>query len=84
MAKLEGGRPVTVAYLGGSITEMSGWRNMTTDGIIWRRVQEDIVSSCGVSNKEAFLFRTPVDGLSFVNCDFANCTGVPHGRWILL
>lgn len=28
---LNAGKPVTVAYLGGSITEMSGWRNMTTD-----------------------------------------------------
>ena len=31
LAKLKTGKPVTVAYLGGSITEMSGWRNMTTD-----------------------------------------------------
>ncbi|MBR4259400.1 MAG: SGNH/GDSL hydrolase family protein, partial [Kiritimatiellae bacterium] len=31
IAKLKAGKPVTVAYLGGSITEMSGWRNMTTD-----------------------------------------------------
>ena len=30
MSKLESGQAVTVAYLGGSITEMSGWRNMTT------------------------------------------------------
>ncbi len=31
LAKLNAGKPVTVAYLGGSITEMDGWRNMTTD-----------------------------------------------------
>ena len=27
LAKIEAGRPITVAYLGGSITEMDGWRN---------------------------------------------------------
>ncbi len=27
--------------------------------------------------KEAFLFKTPVDGLEFIDCDFGNCTGVP-------
>ncbi len=31
LAKLKAGKPVTVAYFGGSITEMNGWRNMTTD-----------------------------------------------------
>ena len=31
LAKLKAGKPVTVAYLGGSITAMNGWRNMTTD-----------------------------------------------------
>jgi len=31
LSKLRAGEPVTVAYLGGSITEMNGWRNMTTD-----------------------------------------------------
>lgn len=31
LAKLNAGRPVTVAYLGGSITAMNGWRSMTTD-----------------------------------------------------
>ena len=106
------------------------------DGIVWRKVQDDPVTSCGVSNivfrnlrldqprplfsfhvdddqysrscypgtsvpaqtgirfenvkvgftepKEAFLFKTPVAGLEFVDCDFGNCTGVPTGAvgWI--
>ena len=34
LEKLNAGKPVTVAYLGGSITEMNGWRNMTT---VWLR-----------------------------------------------
>lgn len=31
MAKIRAGKEVTVAYLGGSITAMQGWRNKTTD-----------------------------------------------------
>ena len=31
MTKIRAGREVTVAYLGGSITAMNGWRNKTTD-----------------------------------------------------
>lgn len=31
MKKIQAGQEVTVAYLGGSITAMNGWRNMTTD-----------------------------------------------------
>lgn len=31
MAKIRAGQTVTVAYLGGSITAMNGWRNKTTD-----------------------------------------------------
>jgi len=31
LAKYNAGRSVTVAYLGGSITAMNGWRNLTTD-----------------------------------------------------
>ncbi|MDX9868811.1 MAG: SGNH/GDSL hydrolase family protein [Kiritimatiellia bacterium] len=31
MGKIRAGREVTVAYLGGSITSMQGWRNKTTD-----------------------------------------------------
>lgn len=31
MAKIRTGQTVTVAYLGGSITAMNGWRNKTTD-----------------------------------------------------
>lgn len=31
MEKVKAGKEVTVAYLGGSITAMNGWRNLTTD-----------------------------------------------------
>ena len=31
MAKIRAGQEITVAYLGGSITAMNGWRNKTTD-----------------------------------------------------
>lgn len=31
LEKIRAGKEITVAYLGGSITEMSGWRNLTTE-----------------------------------------------------
>ena len=42
LAKLKAGKTVTVAYLGGSITAMSGWRNMTSD---WLRSANTNASS---------------------------------------
>ena len=67
IAKLEAGKPVTVAYLGGSITEMSGWRNMTTD---WLRktypaaeVQE-VHAAIGGTGSGLGVFRLGHDALS--------------------
>ena len=34
MKKINAGQDITIAYLGGSITAMNGWRNLTTD---WSR-----------------------------------------------
>ena len=36
MAKIEAGRPVRIAYLGGSITEMDGWRRLSRE---WLQAQ---------------------------------------------
>ena len=36
MAKIESGRPVRIAYLGGSITEMDGWRRLSRE---WLQAQ---------------------------------------------
>lgn len=66
IAKLEAGKPVTVAYLGGSITEMSGWRNMTTD---WLRKTypaaevEEVHAAIGGTGSGLGVFRLGHDAL---------------------
>ena len=67
IAKLKAGKPVTVAYLGGSITEMSGWRNMTTD---WLRKTypaaevEEVHAAIGGTGSGLGVFRLGHDALS--------------------
>ena len=67
IAKLEAGRPVTVAYLGGSITEMSGWRNMTTDWLrgMWPEAKvTEVHAAIGGTGSELGVFRLGHDALS--------------------
>ena len=67
LAKMKAGKPVTVAYLGGSITEMSGWRNMTTD---WLRKTypaaevEEVHAAIGGTGSGLGVFRLGHDALS--------------------
>ena len=67
VAKLEGGRPVTVAYLGGSITEMSGWRNMTTDWMrkTWPKAKvTEVPAAIGGTGSGLGVFRLEHDALA--------------------
>jgi len=85
LAKLNGGKPVTVAYLGGSITEMSGWRNMTTD---WFRKANpktsvtEVHAAIGGTGSSLGVFRVGHDALDknpdLLFVEFAtNDSGVP-------
>ena len=66
LAKLKTGKPVTVAYLGGSITAMNGWRNKTTD---WLRsantnsTVREINASIGGTGSDLGVFRVGHDAL---------------------
>ncbi|MBI1368121.1 MAG: SGNH/GDSL hydrolase family protein [Planctomycetes bacterium] len=65
-AKLEAGRTVRIAYLGGSITAMNGWRNKTTD---WFAKQypkakiEEIHAAIGGTGSDLGVFRLEHDVL---------------------
>jgi len=66
LGKLKAGKAVTVAYLGGSITAMSGWRNMTTD---WLRnantnaTVTEVHASIGGTGSNLGVFRVGHDAL---------------------
>ena len=66
LAKLKAGKTVTVAYLGGSITAMKGWRNMTTD---WLRkantnaVVNEVHAAIGGTGSDLGVFRVGHDAL---------------------
>ena len=66
MAKVKAGKEVTVAYLGGSITAMNGWRNLTTD---WLRATypqakfKEIHASIGGTGSNLGVFRVAHDAL---------------------
>ena len=85
LAKLKAGKPVTVAYLGGSITEMNGWRNMTTD---WLRKANpnasvtEVPAAIGGTGSGLGVFRVGHDALEkdpdLLFVEFAtNDSGVP-------
>lgn len=66
LAKLEAGKPVTVAYLGGSITEMNGWRNMTTDWLrkTWPKAKvTEVHAAIGGTGSDLGVFRLRHDAL---------------------
>ena len=67
LAKLESHESVTVAYLGGSITEMSGWRNMTTDWMrkTWPNAKvTEVPAAIGGTGSGLGVFRLGHDALS--------------------
>lgn len=67
LARLEAGEDVTVAYLGGSITEMSGWRNMTTDYLRkhWPKAKiTEVPAAIGGTGSGLGVFRLGQDALA--------------------
>lgn len=66
LAKIDAGKPVTIAYLGGSITAMNGWRNKTTD---WFRKTfpnntfTEVHASIGGTGSDLGAFRVGRDAL---------------------
>ena len=67
MSKLESGQAVMVAYLGGSITEMSGWRNMTTDWMRkkWPKAKvTEVPAAIGGTGSGLGVFRLEHDALA--------------------
>ena len=68
MKKIAAGQEVTVAYLGGSITAMNGWRNKTTD---WLKATypkatfKEINASIGGTGSDLGVFRLGRDVLAY-------------------
>ena len=66
LAKVRAGESVTVAYLGGSITEMNGWRNLTT---AWLRETypqakvKEVAAAIGGTGSDLGVFRVGHDAL---------------------
>ena len=67
-AKAVRGEKVTVAYLGGSITSMNGWRNLTTDwlGTEFPKTKvKEIHASIGGTGSDLGVFRLEHDALRY-------------------
>ena len=66
LKKVKAGKEMTVAYLGGSITAMNGWRNLTTD---WLRATypqakfKEIHAAIGGTGSNLGVFRVAHDAL---------------------
>jgi lysophospholipase L1-like esterase len=66
LAKLKAGKTVTVAYLGGSITAMNGWRNMTTGWLQkanTNAVVKEVHAAIGGTGSDLGVFRVGHDAL---------------------
>ena len=91
LAKLKAGKTVTVAYLGGSITAMNGWRNMTTD---WLRhantntVVTEVHAAIGGTGSNLGAFRVGHDALRhhpdllFVEFATNDSSAKPEDIWL--
>lgn len=68
MQKIKAGKEITIAYLGGSITSMNGWRNKTTD---WFRKTypnakfKEIHAAIGGTGSGLGVFRLKHDALQY-------------------
>ncbi len=68
MKKIQAGQEVTVAYLGGSITAMNGWRNKTTE---WLRTTypkatfKEVHAAIGGTGSDLGVFRLGRDVLAY-------------------
>ena len=66
LTKLKAGKTVTVAYLGGSITAMNGWRNMTTKWLQAANTNatvKEVHASIGGTGSDLGAFRVGHDAL---------------------
>ena len=66
LSKLKAGKTVTVAYLGGSITAMKGWRNMTTEwlqGANTNATVKEVHAAIGGTGSDLGAFRVGHDAL---------------------
>lgn len=66
MEKVKAGKEVTVAYLGGSITAMNGWRNLTTDWLRKTYPQakfKEVHAAIGGTGSNLGVFRVGHDAL---------------------
>ena len=90
MEKVRSGQEVTVAYLGGSITAMNGWRNLTTD---WLRATypnakfKEVHAAIGGTGSELGAYRVGHDALRhnpdllFVEFATNDAGCVPESIW---
>jgi len=68
LTKLKAGKTVTVAYLGGSITAMNGWRNMTTKWLQAANTNatvKEVHASIGGTGSDLGAFRVGHDALQY-------------------
>lgn len=68
MEKLSKGEDISIAYLGGSITAMNGWRNLTTDWFrkTWPKVKfTEVHASIGGTGSDLGAFRVGHDALQY-------------------
>jgi lysophospholipase L1-like esterase len=68
MAKIKAGHEITVAYLGGSITAMNGWRNKTTDWLKATYPQakfKEVHAAIGGTGSDLGVFRLGRDVLAY-------------------
>ena len=66
IAKASAGQKVTVAYLGGSITAMNGWRNLTTEWLSTNfpsATVREVAASIGGTGSDLGVFRVGRDAL---------------------
>lgn len=66
LAKLKAGKTVTVAYLGGSITAMKGWRNKTTEWLQNANTNatvKEVHAAIGGTGSDLGVFRVGYDAL---------------------
>lgn len=66
MKKINAGQDITIAYLGGSITAMNGWRNLTTDWFrqTWPKVKfTEVHAAIGGTGSDLGAFRVGHDAL---------------------
>ena len=83
LEKAKAGPSVTVAYLGGSITAMTGWRNLTTEwlGVEFPKTKvNEVAASIGGTGSDLGVFRLEHDALRH-NPDLLFVEFATNDRW---